>query len=222
MKTLNDLKDYMKTRNKEVAALPKTARRSYPYTEEFRTALVEYHYSSGLSMNKLSAILTGNTNRQAMYWQWEQNYRARQSTGIIHGKQIRMDVASKAHYVKRYLEENISLRALGEEAGVHCTTVGTWARELRDTYQEYLTLPKGIPYIIKEEKLVHGTKNIQLIREELVKNKQILTTLPYISDALSKTVQEELQTIKQKEDAINNLVAAQEAAKNCGININTL
>jgi len=138
------------------------------YTTEVKQAILAYKVSNNLSASAVSRGLIGSTLMQPLICRWEKVISPTEAIGFVHGKRVRFDVLTKCKLAKRVIEGHELTRNLATEQGVVPRTITKWVREFRSTYQKVLDSNlEGVPYIVKDEKMLYGNAAIAKKRREL-------------------------------------------------------
>lgn len=185
------------------------------YTDDFKEMVIKFHYQSGMHLQTIAdktGINPFNLPR------WKRVYGTDQ-TAFIFGTKIRNDVRTKCLAVREAIEFNVDPIDLATKYRVSVQSINAWINKYKDSYQNLIDAPDGIPYIIKEKKMVFGQSNIDKVRAML--NAQANELLALIetmhmsgaqADAMRKAAEETLN----KEQS---LVKAVELLENNGIDI---
>ncbi len=176
-----------------------------PYTAAFKEKIVAFIYQENMQVSVLSKLLTGHASNFAKTLQTWLRRHGGDVSGFIHGKTVRLDVRSKCLIVKEYLEEGLDANRLSVRHKIPASTIFSWIQKYKDTYEEYVTLPAGVPYIVKEEKQVFGRQNIQQVREALIKTREQLTKAcesDKYSESFKVAIDAECQVLSDKEEAL--------------------
>jgi transposase-like protein len=114
-----------------------------------------------------------------------------EAAGFIHGRQVRMCLATKCNAVRRHVEHGELQINIAKDLNVNTKTLSGWVTKYRHTYKQYVDAPTGIPYIASKQ--VIGTKNIHDIQKVLNKQAKAINDLVSTKGIqLSTTVLDEL------------------------------
>lgn len=130
------------------------------FTDELKKTIINFHYSSGMSIWKLSFHLD---IPNPMLYEWKKVYGEGQ-TAFLHGRTMRNDVKTRCLAVKEVLDNNIEIETVANIYGVSPQTIKTWVTKHQNDYSHLIHSPDGIPYLVKEKKMVYGRENINKIR----------------------------------------------------------
>ena len=127
-------------------------------TKEFKHKVVAYHYKSGISITILARGICMAPSAMA---RWKKEHGTKK-TGFIHGRTIRNDVRTKCLAVKDRLETDMTLQQIAMKYNTSTSTLFGWVSKYKYEYKEYIeTIPDGVPYMVKKEKMVYGDANIE-------------------------------------------------------------
>ena len=171
------------------------------WTEEVKTLATDYLLEKKIPASQLSRELMsvyGETIMPNVLTRWLAN-RSGKPTAFKHGSSMRYDVATKARIVQKHIEEGISAYALGKDYDIAPNTVITWIKKFGDQYDEYIDAPAGIPYIVREDTMVQGIKNIAKMRELLEKQKAEI-----IAEA-TKNIDDEIAVLEEAEKIMKKM-----------------
>ena len=168
------------------------------YTEDFKKAVIEYHYLSGKKFMTISKEIGIHFS---LVSKWKKKY-GKERTGFAYGSGIRNDVRTKALCVKEFKEKSISKKDLAHAYNVGEGTIHAWIGRYGHNYEELLDTRDGVPYVVEEKDLIFGDKNIELVLE--LKEKH-MTELNHIIEILhesgltpGKTLLKEIAAKKEK------------------------
>ncbi len=168
------------------------------YTDELKQAVVNYHYKSGKTFTVISKEIGVHLASISM---WKKKF-GRERTAFVFGNSVRNDVRTKALCVQEYKETKTTQVELGKKYNVSVGTVNKWIADFSDNYEELLDTRDGVPYLVKEKKMVFGDKNIELVLE--LKEKYV-TELSHIIEIMhdtgltpGKTLTKEIEAKKKK------------------------
>lgn len=130
------------------------------FNDEIKKIIIEFHYRTGTSMRQIGAVLDIH---QMQICGWKKRMGAGQ-TAFIHGRAMRHDVRTKCIAVKEIIEDNLKIETAANIYGVSVQSINTWLSKYREDYAHLVESPDGIPYLIKEKKMVYGRENINKIR----------------------------------------------------------
>ena len=130
------------------------------YSEQFKKMIIKFHYSSGMTITSV-ATKTGLSTSLVNGWKRLYGY---DHTAFTHGTKMRNDVRTKCLAVKEVIENNLKIETAANIYGVSVQSIKHWLGKYRDEYLSLIDSPDGIPYIIKEKKMVYGRENINKIR----------------------------------------------------------
>lgn len=143
------------------------------YTEAIKKTVVKFHYSSGMTVAKISQA-TGLSHKIIGTWK---RYLGTDQTAFIHGTKMRADVRTKALAVREILILGNGIDITANKYNISVQTLNTWVLKYKDNYEDLLDAPDGIPYIVKQNKMVYGKTNIDKIRALLTAQAEQLMSL---------------------------------------------
>ena len=177
------------------------------FTEFFKKEVISYHYNSNTTITTLSESL--NISKSTIS-AWKLRY-GNQATGISYKNRVLLDVRTKCLIVKRYLEDGINAKSLANEYNVHYASVLQWVRLYTDTYKSHIdNLPDGVPYIVKEEKLIYGDKNVMETKAKISENIELLKKISLNLDMgriEKRTISELIKKEEIKKKELDNATA---------------
>ena len=208
MKTITELKEIIDEEQKT-----RTSIRG-GYSLEVKKATLEIHYKQNINLAKLERIFGLGTGTVG---NWKRAL-GKEQTGYKFGRQVRPDVRSICLIVKEVVETGLQHKDAADKYGSKTNTVSSWVAKYRDDYQSHIdNLPDGVPYLVKEEKMVYGNKNIEETRLKLIKQIESVDVI-LESDFLNVTDRDTLNRTKKKmENKADRLVTLVELQKEFGI-----
>lgn len=161
------------------------------YAASFKKKVVDYHYKSGKSF---AAVERDVGIKQYQLDKWKKAL-GKEKTGFIFGDSIRNDLRTKALAVQEALETNTKNTVVAKKYGVTSQTVANWIHLYGKDYKELLNSRDGIPYLVKEEKMVFGNDNIDAILDIKTKHVAELTQIVNLmhNNGFTKTLIKEVQ-----------------------------
>ena len=157
MKTLEEL---LKARKK----FKKSAAGMTPYTTPFKEAVIAYHFSSGMVLREIAGKL--NVGEQLAY-RWKRTY-GKDMTGYIHGSGVRYDVRTKCLAIQDELENGLGVIQIANKYKITRAQYYSWKSLFKDEYKVHIeNMTDGVPYLVKTNKHVYGSKNIEIVQEVL-------------------------------------------------------
>lgn len=185
------------------------------YTDDFKQMVIKFHYQSGMHLQTIAdktEISMFNLPR------WKRTYGTDQ-TAFIFGTKIRNDVRTKCLAVREAIEFNKDQIDLAIKYRVSVQSINTWINKYKDIYLTLIDAPDGIPYIVKEKKMVFGQSNIDKVRAMLNAQANELLSLietMHMSGSQAEAMRKVAEETLAKEES---LVEAVELLGNNGINI---
>lgn len=200
--------------HKMIAALPVTAAGRRLFDEATPIAIVSLHYKAGVSFTVLLREFSLSSDLLAG---WKRKY-GQDYTAYAHGKQLRYDVRTKCLAVKEMMETTIPVTTLATKYNVSAAQLYNWKSSYKTAYQTLIdTLPDGVPYLVKEEKMVFGKTNIEEVRKLLAAQSDALTLIlntMHMSGADKKL----FASMKVKVDTTNaDIAKAEKTFRDAGI-----
>lgn len=178
-------------------------RREFP--DDLKKMIVQFHYKSGMA---LTTLALETTIAKEVLSKWKRTYGVDQ-TAFLHGTKMRNDVRTRCLAVREVLEYNQEPDKVATTYGVTLQSINTWINKYRDEYTMLIDSPDGIPYLIKEKKMVYGKTNIDKIRSLLQSQAQQLLCMidtMHMSGAQAEAMK------KCAEETLNKEAALVEAA----------
>jgi len=177
------------------------------YTESFKKEVIAAHYNYNNSILSLAHELgISSTALQA----WKLSY-GHEVTGIKHRTRVLFDVRSKCLIVKKYLEGGHTSKHLSNEYKISVSSITGWVLLYKDTYKQYIdNLPDGVPYIVKEEKLIYGDKNVIEAKARIDENIELLKKLSVnleMGRVEKKTISDLMKKEEGKKRELDNAMA---------------
>ena len=143
------------------------------YTDQFKRMVISFHYQNGVSMQVIGKTLDIHEN---LISKWKRTF-GHDQTAFVHGKTMRMDVRTKALAVQEHIIGKIKPAIIATKYNVSYSTMLNWINKYSENFQDLLDAPDGIPYIVKEKKMVYGKTNIDKIRDVLRQQAETLMAL---------------------------------------------
>jgi len=154
MKTLEELHRTRKTFKKSPAG-------QTPYSTVFKSALIAYHFKSGIALRELANKLS--IGEQLVY-KWKRIY-GHDMTGFVHGTRVRYDVRTKCLAIQDELDNGLTPIQVANKYKITRSQYYAWKVLFKDSYKEHVdNMTDGVPYLVKNQKHVYGEKNIELVR----------------------------------------------------------
>jgi len=171
------------------------------FEADTKKMVIQFHYQSGMSIPRLAQEI--DINNENIY-AWKRIYGIDQ-TAFVHGTMIRNDVRTKALAVREVIEGGKESQEIAIKYGVSTQSVNTWIRKYELNYKSLIDAPDGIPYIIKDKKMVFGKSNIDKIRAILNKQANELMCLietMHMSGAQAEAMKKCAEETLKKEDEL--------------------
>jgi transposase-like protein len=191
------------------------------YSHEFKSTVATMAYvDKDATIEEISeAIGFEISSGRAMIYKWKSLLLPNLKTAYGYGKTVRFDVKTKCVAVKRYLEDKESAEKISDEHSITVATFGNWINDLKYKYNLLLDngIPDGVPYLVKEEKLVYGDKNINELRVKLQEEKLAIANALLVA-GLNSSEKKMLKAIEKRQDVkITELDKAVATLKKYGI-----
>ena len=168
------------------------------YTEDFKKAVIEYHYLSGKKFMTISKEIGIHFS---LVSKWKKKY-GKERTGFAYGSGIRNDVRTKALCVKEFKEKSISKKDLAHAYNVGEGTIHAWIGRYGHNYKELLDTRDGVPYIVDEKDLIFGDKNIERVLEAKEKHigelRELLAIMKKTGYELPVSMKKKIEKDKKK------------------------
>ncbi len=134
-----------------------------PIPADFKQAVVDFHYSSGMHITTLSKVLS-------LHFTTVHKWKRLLGTGQTHakyGETTRADLKTKALAVTDELDNGLTTIAIANKYNITRQQYGAWKAACQGRYKEFRELPDGVMFVTKPEKLIYGDENIRAYRELL-------------------------------------------------------
>ncbi len=135
----------------------------------------------------------------------------KERTVFIHGETVRNDLRTKALAVQEVLEFGKSKVETALKYGVADVTIGSWVKKMEHEYHDLLDSRDGIPYLVKEEKMVYGDDNITAILQLKEKHVAELSEVMELMHKNGFTKQTVNEAKKKKAEAEKDIAILKEA-----------
>ena len=163
----------------KIKELPINGKGNRVFPDELKVDIVEYHYQSGQT---LASVAKECNVHFTLIGKWKKKF-GRQKTAFVFGDGMRNDLRTKALCVQEHKTTKKTQATLAKEYGVAQGTINNWIKDYGDTYEDLLDTRDGVPYLVKETKMVYGDENIRIILE--IKEKHVAQL-----DEIMKTMHE--------------------------------
>ena len=199
-KDINKIVKEMKKCDKVKSSGPNGYR--YLYGEKIKKIVIDYMVSEDISAVETARRITeaGRNIEHSSISGWRRKS-GQEITGFVYGATVRYDVSTKCRAVKDYLVNKYSVTDILIKYGMSNSTFWKWKKKFEHNFEEYVNMPEGVPYIVKEEKIVRGKNKIHDMITLL--NKQKLEVLE-LAHEKTKTIDKELEILKQAERIIKS------------------
>ncbi len=168
------------------------------YTDDLKKAIVDYHYKSGKTFTIVAKEIGVHLSQIGV---WKKKF-GKERTAFVFGDSVRNDVRTKALAVQEYKETKTTQAELATKYNVSSGTINKWISDYGKNYEELLDTRDGVPYLVKENKMIAGNKNIEMVlkfkEKHVAELSHIIEAMHEVGLTPGKTLTKEIEAKKKK------------------------